>query len=154
MTRLVSRPAPATHDDCTNIGCLQDHGPKRAVVFDPTALLSGRNVTIVKSGRTLISGIDIALRSGEIVTLIGPNGAGKTTLVRALLGLEPLASGTVTRQPGLIVGYVPQRFDIDRTIPLTVARFLNLGLHKSRSETTAALNEVGAARVEIGRAHV
>jgi zinc transport system ATP-binding protein len=56
--------------------------------------------------------------------------------------------GTVTRLPGLIVGYVPQRFDIDRTIPLTVARFLNLGLRKSPRELTAALDDVGAASVE------
>lgn len=149
MTALVSRPTqPIDHDDCNDDSCRHDHGPKRAVTFDPAALLSGRGITIVKSGRALISGIDIALRAGEIVTLIGPNGAGKTTLVRALLGLEPLGSGIVSRRPGLVVGYVPQRFDIDRTIPLTVARFLNLGLHKSSSEITAALADVGAARVE------
>jgi zinc transport system ATP-binding protein len=154
MTALTTRPPTSSdhalldHDDCNSASCLHDHGPKRAVVFDPSAMLSGRNVTIVKGGRKLISGIDIALRSAEIVTLIGPNGAGKTTLVRALLGLEPLESGTVTRLPGLIVGYVPQRFDIDRTIPLTVARFLNLGLRKSPRELTAALDDVGAASVE------
>jgi zinc transport system ATP-binding protein len=154
MTALTTRPPTSSdhalldHDDCNSASCLHDHGPKRAVVFDPSALLSGRNVTIVKGGRKLISGIDIALRSAEIVTLIGPNGAGKTTLVRALLGLEPLETGTVTRQPGLIVGYVPQRFDIDRTIPLTVSRFLNLGLRKSPRELTAALDDVGAARLE------
>ena len=133
------------HHDHTH--CNHDHGPRLAPEFDPKALLSGRNITIVKSGRTLLSGIDIALQPAEIVTVIGPNGAGKTTLVRALLGLETLASGEVRRKPGLVVGYVPQRFDIDRTIPLTAARFLNLGLRKSADEIAAALNEVGATRV-------
>ena len=133
------------HHDHTN--CSHDHGPRPTLAFDPSALLSGRNITVAKSGRTLLSGIDIALHPAEIVTVIGPNGAGKTTLVRALLGLETLACGEVRRKPGLVVGYVPQRFDIDRTIPLTVTRFLNLGLRKSAEEIAAALNEVGAARV-------
>ena len=133
------------HHDHTN--CNHDHGPRPTLAFDPSALLSGRNITVAKSGRTLLSGIDIALHPAEIVTVIGPNGAGKTTLVRALLGLETLACGEVRRKPGLVVGYVPQRFDIDRTIPLTVTRFLNLGLRKSAEEIAAALNEVGAARV-------
>lgn len=152
MTNLISRPPqPADPNDCAHTNCRHDHGPKTAVVFDPTALLSGRGITIAKGRRTLISGIDIALRAGEIVTLIGPNGAGKTTLVRALLGLEALSGGAVTRQPDLVVGYVPQRFDIDATIPLTVARFLSLGLRKQPSEITAALQEVGAARVEASQ---
>ncbi len=131
------------HHDCGH-----DHGPAAvAAAFDPNALLSGRGITVVKSGRTLLSGIDIALHAGEIVTLIGPNGAGKTTLVRTLLGLETPNSGDLVRKPGLIVGYVPQRFDVDRTIPLTVARFLNLGLSKTDSETDAVLDDVGALRV-------
>lgn len=127
--------------------CGHDHGPAKAPAASPGSLLSGRALTVIKSGRTLLSGIDIDLNPAEIVTVIGPNGAGKTTLVRALLGLETVASGSITRKPGLIIGYVPQRFDIDRTIPLTVARFLNLGLSKSDLDIKAALDEVGATRV-------
>jgi zinc transport system ATP-binding protein len=115
--------------------------------FDVDALLSGRGVTVAKNGRAILSGIDIAVRKAEIVTLIGPNGAGKTTLVRALLGLEKLDAGSVRRAPGLVVGYVPQRFDLDRAIPLTVARFLTLGIPKSDHEIAAVLTEVGALRV-------
>jgi zinc transport system ATP-binding protein len=124
------------HHDCGH-----DHGPaKKPAPVDPNALLQGRGITVVKTGRTLLSGIDIALHAGEIVTLIGPNGAGKTTLVRALLGLETPSPGQVIRKPGLVVGYVPQRFDVDRTIPLTVARFLNLGLSKTAHDIDAALD--------------
>ena len=136
------------HDHPTH-DCGHDHGRAATAIaaFDPNALLTGRGITVVKSGRELLSGIDIALHAGEIVTVIGPNGAGKTTLVRALLGLEDPASGSVVRKPGLIVGYVPQRFDIDRTIPLTVARFLNLGLSKTPAEIDTVLDDVGADRV-------
>ena len=51
----------------------------------------------------------LAIEAGEIVTILGPNGSGKSTLLRALLGILPLAAGTVTRAPGLRLGYVPQK---------------------------------------------
>ena len=59
--------------------------------------------------------------------LIGPNGAGKTTLMRALLGVLKPTAGRVWRAPGLVVGYVPQRLQLDPMLPLTVAPFLTLG---------------------------
>src|SRR6185295_8491696 len=91
------------------------------------ALLSGRSLWLTRSGRAILQGVDIDIAEGEILTLIGPNGAGKTTLVRMLLGLETPDQGTIQRKPGLVVGYVPQRFEVDRAIPLTVARFVELG---------------------------
>ena len=127
--------------------CGHDHGHATPAAFHPNALLTGSRITVIKGGRALLSSIDIALHAGEIVTVIGPNGAGKTTLVRVLLGLETPASGHIVRKLGLIVGYVPQRFDVDRTIPLTVARFLNLGLGKTPAEIDAVLDDVGAGRV-------
>jgi zinc transport system ATP-binding protein len=63
---------------------------------------------------------------GEIVTILGPNGSGKSTLLRALLGIVPPARAVVAPRPGLRIGYVPQRLQIDRTLPMTVRRFLSL----------------------------
>ena len=123
------------------------HGAARALGSLPDALVSGHRLSVVKGGRTLLEGINIALNPREIVTLIGPNGAGKTTLVRVLLGLERPTAGHVHRKAGLIAGYVPQKFDVERTIPLTVARFLTLGLSKSGQAVDAVLDEVGALRV-------
>ena len=48
------------------------------------------------------------------------------------------------RKPGLVIGYAPQRFDIDRAIPLTVARFVSLGRRASRRGIERVLAEVGA----------
>ena len=114
---------------------------------NPTALISARGVTVERDGRILLEGIDLDIATGEIVTVIGPNGAGKSTLVRALLGLITATRGTVLRQPGLVVGYAPQRFDVDRAMPLTVERFLRLGAPAPNDRLTAALDEVGAGRV-------
>ncbi len=110
-------------------------------------LLAARGIRFARAKRTILEGIDLDLAPGEIITLIGPNGAGKTTLVRILLGLERTDGGTITRRPGLRIGYAPQRFDRDPAIPMTVARFLAIGGPHTSAEAAAALNEVGAARV-------
>lgn len=111
---------------------------------DPAALISARRLALTRAGRPILIDIDIDISPGEIVTLIGPNGAGKTMLVRALLGLERLDNGEVRRHHRLVVGYAPQRFDIDRAIPLTVARFISLGRRATREETERVLADVGA----------
>ncbi|HEV8077348.1 MAG TPA: zinc ABC transporter ATP-binding protein ZnuC [Marinobacter sp.] len=106
-------------------------------------LLSAHQLTIERNKRTLLNGVSLSIRAGEIVTLIGPNGAGKTTLVRAILGLITLTSGTLERQRGLRIGYMPQKLHIDASLPLSVARFLTLG-GASVKEVSHALTRTGA----------
>jgi zinc transport system ATP-binding protein len=113
-------------------------------VHDPLALISARAVELARSGRAILQGVHIDIRPREIVTLIGPNGAGKTTLVRVLLGLERADRGVIWRAPGLVVGYAPQRFDVDRAIPLTVARFITLGRGVDLAQIERTLEQVGA----------
>jgi zinc transport system ATP-binding protein len=107
-------------------------------------LISARGILLSRGGRTLLQDVDIDVAPREIVTLIGPNGAGKTTLVRVLLGILLPNRGEVKRKAGLSVGYVPQRLEVDRSIPLTVARFVALGRRASAAEIERALAEVGA----------
>jgi zinc transport system ATP-binding protein len=110
------------------------------------ALFSARALWLTRAGRAILQGVDIDMAEGEILTLIGPNGAGKTTLVRVLLGLEKPDRGTILRRAGLIVGYVPQHFAVDRAIPLTVARFVALGRRAPSEEVARALADVGAEK--------
>ena len=44
----------------------------------------------------MLHGIDLAVNSGEIVTVVGANGAGKTTLLRCLSGVQPVTGGSIT----------------------------------------------------------
>ncbi|MCP5163258.1 MAG: zinc ABC transporter ATP-binding protein ZnuC [Hahellaceae bacterium] len=92
--------------------------------------------------QTIIHDVSFSLSRGDIVTVIGPNGAGKTTLVRAILGLQKLSDGTITRKPGLKIGYMPQKLHIDNTLPLTVERFLLL-TGANRAQLTDALSQSG-----------
>jgi zinc transport system ATP-binding protein len=129
------------HDHAKHAG-VREPGPHRG-----DALLSARGIFIARARRPILDGVDIDIGAGEIVTLIGPNGAGKTTLVRALLGLEAVDRGSIRRQPGLRIGYAPQRFDRDPAIPVTVKRFLALGLPGPNADVKAVLDEVGGQRV-------
>ena len=118
------------------------HGP--ALPHKADALISARQVTLRRGRRAVLQSVDLDVGASEIVTLIGPNGAGKTTLVRLLLGLEQPTAGDIVRAPNLVVGYVPQRFDLDRAIPMTVERFLALGRKRDRTTQRDVLDEVGA----------
>jgi zinc transport system ATP-binding protein len=151
MPRDADRPpAPPIHREH---GGLDHHHHPHAEAgvepapHDPDALISARSLWLSRAGRTLLQGIDIDIAPNAILTLIGPNGAGKTTLVRVLLGLETPDKGTTRRRPGLVVGYVPQRFEVDRAIPLTVARFVALGRSAEDEDIARVLGEVGARQL-------
>ncbi|MDR2301527.1 MAG: metal ABC transporter ATP-binding protein [Deltaproteobacteria bacterium] len=74
--------------------------------------------------------VDVSARIPEKsqTVIIGPNGAGKSTLVQTILGFFPF-QGRLDFQPHKPrFGYVPQRLEFDRHMPITVTEFLALGL--------------------------
>jgi len=150
---VLARPASAGHAHSPEAYGHDQHPPHCEPQPRPdlapvaNALFSARSVWLTRAGRAILQSVDIDIAEGEILTLIGPNGAGKTTLVRVLLGLEKPDRGTVLRKPGLVVGYVPQRFAIDRAIPLTVARFIALGRRVEDEDAKRALADVGAEKL-------
>ena len=111
------------------------------------ALIRLDGICVDFGGQTVLQDVQLSVNAGEIVTLIGPNGAGKTTLVRAVLGLLKPDSGTVWRQPKLRIGYMPQKLQVDASLPLSVLRFLRLVPGVDRPRALAALEEVGATQV-------
>jgi zinc transport system ATP-binding protein len=86
----------------------------------------------------VIQNVDVSLTRGNIVTVIGPNGSGKTTLLKLLLGLETPDSGSITRAPGLKIGYMPQKLAVDPILPVTVEWFLKLSANGQAIAPTAA----------------
>ena len=94
--------------------------------------LSVENLCVKINNNHLIENITFSVEEGSIIAIIGPNGAGKTTLVKAILGLIPHTAGSVLlfghpfkgNNSHIKVGYVPQRLEFDRTIPLTVSELL------------------------------
>ena len=92
----------------------------------PMPLIAAQHICVRFGGPEVLHDVSLRVDPGEIVTIVGPNGSGKSTLLRALLGILPLSSGQVTRAAGLRLGYVPQKLAIDRSMPMTVRRFLSL----------------------------
>lgn len=90
------------------------------------SLISAENISLSYGVNTVLHHVSLTISAGEIITVVGPNGSGKTTLLRALIGAMPPSAGTITRKPGLRVGYIPQKLHIDPTLPITVERFLRL----------------------------
>jgi len=91
-----------------------------------------RHVTVCQGGLTILDDINAVIPAGSCTVIVGPNGAGKTTLLLALLGQVRFRGSIVT--PGSRfprVGYVPQRLDLDRAMPLTVTEFMVLGHQKT-----------------------
>ena len=109
-----------------------------------TPLIEARGLSVAfNNAPPVLQGVDFALRPAEIVTVVGPNGSGKSTFLRALLGMTPPSAGTVSRKPGLRLGYVPQRLHLDPNLPLSVDRFLRLSHRLDASQAQTLLARVG-----------
>ena len=104
------------------------------------------------SYQSILKEIDLEITNQQIVTIIGPNGAGKTTLLKIILGLLPSQTGKLRRQPNLKIGYMPQKILMDKSLPLTVERFLTLSPQKGCLEQ--ALQWVGIQNLRHRSLHV
>ena len=121
-------------------------------------------MSVVHDGRPVLHRVDLSVSAGEVVAILGPNGAGKSTLVRALLGLTPLAGGTVHLFGTPLrefaewgrIGYVPQRVGASSGVPATVREVVAAGRLSrqrrfrrtsaaDRAATEAAIETVGLA---------
>jgi zinc transport system ATP-binding protein len=94
----------------------------------------------VRFGKTtVLRDVSFGVERGTSLAILGPNAAGKTVLFRALIGAIP-CDGTVQWAAGARIGYVPQKLDLERGVPITGADFL---------WARAAL--AGTSRAAIGR---
>lgn len=112
-----------------------------------TSLISLQNINVNFGERQILTAISLDLHAGRILTLIGPNGAGKSTLVRVVLGLIPASHGQIQRQPGLRIGYVPQKLHLDPTLPLSANRFMRLRHRARDNDILSALQRVNASHL-------
>ncbi|MBO0346150.1 metal ABC transporter ATP-binding protein [Roseibium limicola] len=114
---------------------------------EPQSLIELRQAGIFRDGRWLVQGIDLAVAPRQIVTLIGPNGSGKSTTAKMALGILSPSEGEALRRPRLRVGYVPQKLQVDWTLPLKVKRLMGLTQSISSSDMLASLGRTGAAHL-------
>lgn len=106
-------------------------------------VLATKNLSVSFGGNSVLTDINIHIERGEIVTIVGPNGSGKSTLLRAIIGAQLPTSGQVDIIGKQIIGYVPQRLNIDETLPMTVYRFLSLPKRQPKDDMETALHQAG-----------
>jgi len=96
-----------------------------------TNALEVKNLIVKFGDQEIIKNISFALPEGTITALIGPNGAGKSVLLKTILGFYPYQGeikifGENHLRRLELVGYVPQNYNFDPVLPLTVFEFLKL----------------------------
>jgi zinc transport system ATP-binding protein len=89
----------------------------------PTTILDVDRLSVRFGATTILKDVSFRISRGESVAVIGPNGSGKTVLFRALIGAIP-SEGTLKWAPGIRCGYVPQKVDLARDLPITGIDFL------------------------------
>ena len=107
------------------------------------SLIQVEDLSVRYGARTVLSGVSLRVEPGEIVTIVGPNGSGKTSLLRAIIGAVKPIKGRVVHGNGVKIGYVPQRLQIDETLPITVSRFLKLPGGVAAADINQSLTQAG-----------
>lgn len=95
----------------------------------------------------VIRDLSFTVARATTLAVIGPNGAGKTVLLRALIGALP-HSGQIRWAPNTRLGYLPQKLDIERNLPVSGWDLLNAKAQLSKAadaDVSRALSDVGLA---------
>lgn len=112
-------------------------------------ILEVRNLSVAFGKLKILSDLSFSVKQASTLAVIGPNGAGKTLLFKALIGAETHA-GEVRWKPGIKIGYIPQKLDLERDLPITAFEFLAakakiMGLSRSHVEESLKLVDLPLA---------
>src|SRR5579871_4454518 len=108
------------------------------MTVNAASILDVRGLTVRFGDVVVLRDLSFSVRAGSSVAVIGPNGAGKTVLFKALIGTVPY-EGVIEWAPGVKLGYVPQKLDVERDVPVTGVDFLR---------ARAALSGAPAAEID------
>lgn len=112
-------------------------------------LLTAKNLNVSFPDGKIIRDLSFELAPGKSLAIIGPNGSGKTVLLRALLNQLPY-QGEVIWSPGTKIGYVPQKIDADRHLPVTFENLLEAKAASARLPDSDIKRTISAVKVSAG----
>lgn len=122
----------------------------------PGNVLTVENLAVRFGSDEVFRNLSFHVDRGTTLVVIGPNGAGKTVLFKALIGSLPY-EGRVRWAPETKIGYIPQKLDVERDLPVTGADLLRAKMalaHTADTPVEQALARVGldmrAAKQPIG----
>ena len=119
--------------------------PTLSTTTAPPAGVAATGVAARAGKRLLFDGLEATVTAGQFVAVLGPNGAGKSTFLRMLLGLHPVAGGTLQvlgDRPGRRnhdIGYLPQRRSFDSSVRIRGVDLVRLGVDGHRWGTPLPL---------------
>ena len=115
-------------------------------------LVKLENAGVYKSSKWLVRGISLEINQGQIVTLIGPNGSGKTTTAKMILNILNTDEGLVTGNANKMA-YVPQKINIDWTMPLRVIDFMKITNSLNNTQINESLVMTGVDKLLYNQIH-
>ncbi len=127
-----------------------------------TPAVAVHHLTVAYRDTPVLWDVDATFPQGTLAAIIGPNGAGKSTLLKAILGLVPVAAGSIEilgsddPKQRRRIGYVPQRGSADWTFPTNALDVVTMGTYgqlgwfrrpgkAERERAMDALEQVGMA---------
>ena len=105
-----------------------------------------------RSSKWLVRGISLEINQGQIVTLIGPNGSGKTTTAKMILNILNTDEGLVKGHANKMA-YVPQKINIDWTMPLRVIDFMKITNSLNNTQINESLVMTGVDKLLYNQIH-
>ena len=115
-------------------------------------LVKLQNAGVQRTSKWLVKGISLEVNQGQIVTLIGPNGSGKTTTAKMILNIMNADEGKITRNTDNMA-YVPQKINIDWTMPLRVIDFMKITNNLNNNQVLESLTTTGVDKLLYNQIH-
>ncbi|MDA9629251.1 metal ABC transporter ATP-binding protein [Pelagibacteraceae bacterium] len=116
------------------------------------SLVKLENAGVYRSSKWLVRGISFEINKGQIVTLIGPNGSGKTTTAKMILNILDTDEGMATSNTSKMA-YVPQKINIDWTMPLRVIDFMKITNNLNNTQISDSLTMTGVDKLLYNQIH-
>ena len=110
-------------------------------------LIQASNINVSRQGNKILENVSVVVGDHDFLTVIGPNGAGKSMLLKCLMGFYAPDIGEIRKMNGLRVGYVPQNFAPEHTMPISVRRFLTLRKKTEKAAIEEIAEETGILNI-------
>ena len=100
-------------------------------------LIQAKDLCVTRHNKNILENVSVKVKTNDFITIVGPNGAGKSILLDCLMGCFLPDSGGIIKKDNLSLGYIPQNFNPESSMPISVKRFLTL---KKKISPTELMN--------------